>query len=222
MLLKMSKINMRRLHSTSKTFSSLFSVDGGRSAKLYENALAHFGLSGIVNFESVIKNCERLRIRFGRHICDQGLEESCIFDVPAQGDCWIIALFAPLLGFIVTDNDDLGIVKQVREVLSESVLEDVEKFKGIFENGREGAIDWAAKVKRNHSWGGDTEFEIFARITGIAIHVINRQFPEVQGTTHFLPRCPDGVPEEIYWGASIVLEYGFGHYRAVIPRRCVF
>ena len=149
----------------------------------------------------------------------RGRDNSFIVNVPGYGDCWLIVLLAPLVGFVIDGWDELGILKHVRETLSDYVLEDPEKFVGIFDKGRVGLMKWAEEVKCMGKYGGDTEFSVFTKITGISVHVLNCEQKSFQPLTHFLPRRDDStILEETFFGVSVVLEYGYSHYKAVIPK----
>ena len=104
-----------------------------------------------------------------------GPEESCIVDFPAKGDCWLLALLAPLLGYVVTPKDELGVVKHVRERMRDIVGERPGDFEDIFEDRLEGVMKWMKSVVPLGTWGGDDEFEIFTRITGMVVHVIDSE-----------------------------------------------
>ena len=124
---------MRRIHSIyDKKFSSLICVVGPESNVKYLNALSLLGLDNLVKFNSVEHNCDRILIKTGLSSLQRGPEDSFIVDVPALGDCWLIALLAPLLGFIISEKDEFDIISFTRKRLSELVLEDSSKYQDIF------------------------------------------------------------------------------------------
>ena len=125
-----------------KHFSSLFSVEGARSNELYRQAVLLLGLEALLDLDvlTVEKNCSKILIKSGFGKLKTGPENSYIINVPAEGNCWLIAILAPLIGFVVDERDELGIVQHVRETLSEIVLEDPENFSNLFESGVQGVI----------------------------------------------------------------------------------
>ena len=203
---------------SSKKFSSLFSVKNSFSDSKYLRALKALGLKEAESFKSIEQNVDRI-LKVNSVVNDIGPEDSVIVDVPGKGDCWLIAFLSPLLGYIVSEADEGRVIDHVRKKLSETVKNDPEKFEDIFEGGNEGLMKWVEGVRKPKSWGGDDEFEVLARVTGLCIHVLNREAPNMEGVRHFLPICPEGINEEDFWASSIVMEYGFSHYRAVLPRR---
>ena len=136
-------------------------------------------------------------------------------DVPGKGDCWLTSLLAPLLGKIIDVADSEGIIRKVRRSMSDHVRSNPEKYENIFYNGREELEAWAIQVtewqpEHHHAkWGGDTEYEVFTRITGICVHVLQREDPERKGlqpVTHFLPRLKVGSGSEAeQWNVSCVV-----------------
>jgi hypothetical protein len=126
----------------------------------------------------------------------KGPSGSIIVNVPAKGDCWLIALSAPIIGFVIDKTNKLGIIRRVRNRLSQIVTKDPDTFENIFEGGKDELERWGKKIKQWRpesslsKWGGDEEFEIFVRITGICVHVLNSDFNEVSPpVSHFLPRA---------------------------------
>ena len=109
---------------------------------------------------------------------------------------------APLLGFIISEKDEFYIISFTRKRLSELVLEDSSKYQDIFENGQDDVLKWAKDVKVSKAWGGDKEFDVFARITGLAIHVLNSECLRIQGTTHFSLHCSENADEADFWASS--------------------
>ena len=159
-------------------FSSLFSVESEKSDLRYQEALNVLGLNVLVDFSSVKDNCAKI-IKNANSNVKAGPEGSCIVDVPAKGDCWLLALLAPLLGYVVTPKDELGVVKHVRERMRDLVGERPGDFEDIFEDRLEGVMKWLKSVVHLGTWGGDDEFEIFTRITGVVIHVIDSDHDSV-------------------------------------------
>ena len=80
----------------------------------YRYALSMLGLSG-KHFKSVEDNHQKLRnsdfaVRQRKTLLSQlltGPYKGCVLvDVPGQGDCWLLTLLAPLLGYIVMEDAD--------------------------------------------------------------------------------------------------------------------
>ena len=215
----MTTAKSKETHSTyDKVFSSLFSVQGDRSNEKYQVALNKLGLGVLVDFRSIEENCSEVLQAEGGGL-KRGPESSFVVDVPGKGDCWLIALLTPILGFKIAANDERGIIKHIRLRLSEIVVENATSFEDVFEGRQEELLQWSKKVKSPGTWGGDTEMEIFSRITGLVIHVLNCEHPNLEGLRHFLPRRLHDESAEDSWSASVVVEYGFRHYKAVIPSR---
>ena len=159
--------DLRTIHRTyNKVFSSLFSVDSPKSDETYREALAILGLDNIINFSSVSDSCRKLLRKVRASNLEKLPDGNYLVDVPGLGDCWVVALLAPLIGFVIDENDELGIVKHFRERLSNEVSADPTKFEDLFENRRRDLDEWVEEIKRPRKWGGSTEFEIFARLTG--------------------------------------------------------
>ena len=201
-----------------KEFSTLFSVKGDQTNQKYKQAFKILGLEILGEFSTIEQNLAKLleESAISRY---KGPENSIIIDVPGQGDCWLSSFLAPLLGYVVAETDVSGIIKRVRNNLSEIVLSDSVKYEDVFEDGLQGLLEWAEKVKQPKVWGGDTEYEVLTRATGLAIHVLNCESPTMERVRHFLPRCPSGIPEAELWGTSVVVQFGYGHYMAVIPSK---
>ena len=202
-----------------KDFSSLFSVEGSRGNELYKEALMKFGLRILVDFASVEENCKKVLRSEGVGSLVRGPEHSYVIDVPGKGDCWLIAMLTPLLGFVIDERDEFKIVSHVRERLSDYVLEEPDKFVDIFDKKMDGLMVWARNVKNVGVWGGVTEMEVFARITGICVHIVNIEHKSIQPLTHILPPPDPSVPVEDSWGVSVVVEYGYSHYKCIIPTK---
>ena len=141
------------IHTTrDKHFSSLFSLKGPKSDYLYRKALAKLGLENIVDFVSVEENCARvLKSTDVENLLPGGPEGSYIVDVPGKGDCWLIALLSPMLGFVINEGD-YRIINSVRQKMSDLVLEEPEKFAHIFKDGMAGLRLWSKEVKTQGKW----------------------------------------------------------------------
>ena len=175
---------IRHVAKSLKDFSSLFTVNSDDCDDKYREALNILGLGVLIDFESVEENCSQV-LKTSSYVKD-GPEGSVVVDVPPFGDCWLLALLAPLLGYVVKPKDDLGIVKHVREKLSKLVGERPEDFEDIFEDRRQGVLRWMETVKVPGTWGGDDEFEIFTRLTGIVVHVIDGEHQTVSSLSNQL------------------------------------
>ena len=88
-----------------KKFSSIFTKKGKGTNAKYRHTLSQLGLSGKY-FKSVEDNHQKLRnsdFALQRHKTPlsqllTGPYKGCVLvDVPAQGDCWLLTLLAPLL-----------------------------------------------------------------------------------------------------------------------------
>ena len=66
---------------------------------MYKEAFNLLGLRMLTDFSTVELNCKELLL--GLNDSKDGPELSAIIDVPARGDCWLLALLAPILGFVV-------------------------------------------------------------------------------------------------------------------------
>ena len=186
-----------------KKFSSIFSKKGKGTNQKYRAALTQLGLSG--KFKSAEDNYQKLRKSENAVQQDTtplsplltGPYRGCVLvDVPPEGDCWLLALLAPLLGYVVTeDRDQQNIIPTVRRRMAEIVLTASKQFLHLFGDNQKELETWAEKIQRwspgdsQEKWGGTHEFAIFTQITGICVHVINRENqrwePAVQ---HLVPR----------------------------------
>jgi hypothetical protein len=142
----------------------------------------------------------------------KGPEDSRIIYVPGFGDCWISALLAPLLGFVPDEDDTEGIVLRARNRLCEIVKKAPNKFKPIF--GSQRALeDWCQKITKRRTWSGSDSFQVFVEATGICVHVINEERSDIEAVQHHVPHSET----EVDWETSLVLLYGYSHFRAVVP-----
>ena len=108
--------DLRTIHRTyNKVFSSLFSVDSPKSDETYREALAILGLDNIINFSSVSDSCRKVLRKVRASNLEKLPDGNYLVDVPGLGDCWVVALLAPLIGFVIDKNDELRIVKHFRE-----------------------------------------------------------------------------------------------------------
>ena len=147
-------------------------------------------------------------------------------DVPPEGDCWLLALLAPLLGYVVKeDRDQQNIIPTVRRRMAEIVTAASKQFVHLFGGNQKELETWAQKIQRwspgdsQEKWGGTQEFLLFAQITGICVHVINRENqrwePAVQ---HLVPRSFQKTPwRDEDWTVSVVVVYGDQHYQVLVP-----
>ena len=70
-------------------------------------------------------------------------------DVPAQGDCWLLTILAPLLGYIVIEEaDQRNIIPTVRRRMSEIVLAVPEQFLHLLGGNIQDLEDWAEKIQK--------------------------------------------------------------------------
>ena len=124
-----------------KRFSSIFTKKGKGTNTKYRYALSLLGLSG-KHFKSVEDNHQKLRnsdFALRRHKTPlsqllTGPYRGCVLvDVPGQGDCWLLTLLAPLLGYVVVeDAEQRNIIPTVRRRMSEIVLTVPEQFVHLF------------------------------------------------------------------------------------------
>merc|ERR1712112_127840 len=122
-------------------------------------------------------------------------------------------------------GDTSKIIPLVRKRMSEIVLAEPQKYLHIFGDNKQDLEAWANKIKRwspkpsMEKWGGATEFEIFAQITGICVHVINKEKQDVEPPVqHFLPRSVPRVKwEEEDWTVRVVVVFGYEHYQVLVP-----
>merc|ERR1712112_519775 len=122
-------------------------------------------------------------------------------------------------------GDTSKIIPLVRKRMSEIVLAEPQKYLHIFGDNKQDLEAWANKIKRwspkssLEKWGGATEFKIFAQITGICVHVINKEKQDVEPPVqHFLPRSVPRVKwEEEDWTVSVVVVFGYEHYQVLVP-----
>ena len=184
-----------------KKFSSIFTKKGKGTNAKYRSALTQLGLS-TKYFKSVEDNHQKLRksdfaVRQHKTPLSQlltGPYRGCVLvDVPAEGDCWLLTLLAPLLGYVVTeDTEQRNIIPTVRRRMSEIVLAVPEQFIHLFGGNLQDLEDWAGKIQKwspessRDKWGGTQEFVIFAQITGICVHVINRENQRLEPTVQHL------------------------------------
>ena len=199
-----------------RKFSSLFSVQGGNTDQIISSALKILGLEEI-KFTSLDDNLEKLRRGGNMSPLLRGPEGSLILNVPGFGDCWLVSVLAPLVGKVIDKTDSEGIIRKTRKRMSEMVLSNAEKFVSIFGGRFQELETWAAMVKQwqpaHHlsKWGGDTEFEVFTRLTGICVHVLQKEDkPGMcnQPVTHFLPRLREKTGTEAeQWSVSCVVMY---------------
>ena len=140
-----------------KRFSSIFTKKGKATNDKYRHALSTLGLSG-KHFKSVEDNHEKLRnsdFALRRHrgplseLLSGPYKGSVLVDVPAQGDCWLLTLLAPLLGYIVMEEaDQRNIIPTVRRRMSEIVLAVPEQFVHLFGGNIQDLEDWAEKIQK--------------------------------------------------------------------------
>ena len=218
-----------------KRFSSIFTKKGKSTNDKYRHALHTLGLSGKVQFTSVEDNLEKLRksdtaLRQHRAPLSKLLsgpyQGSVLVDVPPQGDCWLLTILAPLLGYtVIEEADQRNIIPTVRRRMSEIVLTVPNQFLHLFGGNQQELEDWTKKIKKwspkfsREKWGGTTEFEIFAQITGICVHVINKENQSFEPTVqHLVPRTfPRKSWMDEDWTVSVVVVYGYEHYQVLVP-----
>ena len=95
-----------------KSFDTIFTKKGSSRDEKYRKALKTLGISNIVNYTSCEYNIAKLR-KTGTTLLQQkgtlsqllrgSYSGSVVVDVPPMGDCWLTAILAQLLGFIVED-----------------------------------------------------------------------------------------------------------------------
>ena len=109
--------------------------------------------------------------------------------------------------------------------MSEIVLAVPDQFLHLFGENKQELEDWTEKIKKwspessREKWGGTTEFEIFAQITGICVHVINKENQSLEPTVqHLVPRTFPKKPwTSEDWTVSVVVVYGYEHYQVLVP-----
>ena len=70
-------------------------------------------------------------------------------DVPPQGDCWLLTILAPLLGYIVIEEaDQRNIIPTVRRRMSKIVLTVPNQFLHLFGGNKQELEDWTKKIKK--------------------------------------------------------------------------
>ena len=138
----------------------------------------------------------------------------------------MIAILAQHLGFIVEDEkDQKKIIPTVRKRMSEIVADEPDRFVHIFGDDETKLEDWTRKIRKwspkssQEKWGGAMEFEIFTQITGICVHVINKEKQDVEPPVqHFLPRSVPRVKwQDEDWTVSVVVVFGHSHYKVLVP-----
>ena len=188
-----------------KSFDTIFTKKGSSTDEKYRKALKTLGISDIVNYTSCEDNIAKLQKTGTTLLRQKGTlsqllrgpySGSVVVDVPPMGDCWLIAILAQILGFIVEDEkDQKKIIPTVRRRMSEIVTKEPQRFLHLFGDNQTELEDWTRKIRKwslessQEKWGGSTEFEIFAQITGICVHVINKENQDFEPTVqHFVPR----------------------------------
>ena len=68
-------------------------------------------------------------------------------------------------------QDRLGIINRFRKQISNLVMDDPESYRDIFED-EEDEKKWWGLFRQMGTWDGSVLFDIFSRITGIAVHVV--------------------------------------------------
>ena len=214
-----------------KLFSTLFSVKGPGSNEKYKAALVALGLSHYLqSFVSVEDNYTKLLAiqeanwRTRRKTIKGKPGDSVTLNVPGRGDCWLIAILAPLLGFVVDGSDSCGILSRVRSRLCKAVETDVKKYENIF-LGEKDRDRWCKQVVTSREWDGDDAFEVFSRLTEICIHTISLDHTReasIERVRHYLPRKHGAVSTSADWETSVVVQFGGGHYKVVIPTKLPF
>ena len=108
------------------------------------------------------------------------------------------------------ERDEIKMIRTVREKLSQIVSNEPEKFVDIFEGGKTELEEWTKKIRKlspeksMEKWGGATEFKIFTCITGICVHVINKENQDIEPPIqHFLPRSIPKVKWTGQWVWSL-------------------
>merc|ERR1712112_696300 len=228
----------KRYLVNNKRFSTIFTKKGKATNDRYLTALDTLGLRGKVNkvnYTSVEDNIAKLRkcrnalrprTAQMSKLLSGPYQGSVLVDVPPKGDCWLIAILAPLLGFIVeSDQDTSKIIPLVRKRMSELVLTEPQKYLHIFGDNKQELEAWAKKIKKwspkssKEKWGGVTELQIFAQMTGICVHVINKETYDVEPPVqHILPRTFPRVNwQQEDWTVSVVVVFGEDHYQVLVP-----
>ena len=193
-----------------KTFSTLFTVDHGKSKDHFNDEIRLFNLERYVSFRSIDENYQQLQQSNWVVPHLKGPDDSLIVDVPGAGDCWLSALLAPLLGFVPDTNDSQGILLQTRRRLCEVVKNDPRRFEPIF-GSMQGLEEWCASVIQRRQWDGSDAFQVFAEVTNICVHVIYEERSDVESVRHHV----SSSLAESDWDTSIVVMYGHSHFRAV-------
>ena len=137
--------------------------------------------------------------KFDRH--HRGPERSHIFEIPDIGDCWLAALLAQILGFVIDTKDKKGIIRTNHQKMSQIVRENCPKFEDCFEKERE-LEAWCTKVQKytlkhyRTKCSSTTQIEISKRITCIVVHVLDLISRNGNATPvqHFLPRYSPPFP----------------------------
>ena len=140
-----------------KKFSSIFTKKGKGTNAKYCSALTQLGLS-TKYFKSVEDNHQKLRksdfaVRQHKTPLSQlltGPYRGCVLvDVPPEGDCWLLALLAPLLGYIVKeDTQQRNIIPTVRRRMAEIVTAASQQFVHLFGGNQKELETWAQKIQR--------------------------------------------------------------------------
>ena len=220
-------------------FSSLFTVNSEETDTKFNAALKMFHLQDIVKVVNVERNLEKLRkngliSKAWKNFT--GPEGSVVVDVPGKGDCWLAAIFSLVLGEIPDVADPKHIVRTVRRWFVEIVKADWNKFSPIFDGKREDMESWASimltpwtSAHNRWKYGGSKEFEIFARATGICVHVLRKPPSKSKYsqrvTAGFIPPVTHHLPVDLdketrKWNVSVVVAYDseWEHYSVVIPK----
>ena len=80
-------------------FSTLFSINKYSVNDVYKKTITMLGLEKYTNFKTVSDNYENILKE--NDVVGDGPEDSKLVDVPGWGDCSIIALLSPVLGFVI-------------------------------------------------------------------------------------------------------------------------
>ena len=78
----------------------------------------------------------------------EGPDNSVIIEVPAMGDCWLIAILAHIIGHVADAKDSNHVIRTVRGELSAIVNKDPDRFIDLFPEGRQELEEWTTKIKK--------------------------------------------------------------------------
>ena len=206
-------------------FSSYFAVNNPAVNARIQEATELLNIAEYRKVKTIRQACARVLRERTDHIMDgeSGPEGSFIVDVPGDGNCLFHSLCCLLLGRV----PPLEAVQAARNAMVDAILRApktlgrVLSFRGDGELLRVKGLErrfkdlqsWAKAMRKMGTWGDSSFIQMFSDYTGIIVHTYSNEFPNVQGTTNFVPHSP----ERRMYECQIVVAYDRYHYQVIVP-----